>query len=50
VVFSASPASDGPNLDDLPVDAADDAPAAVGWFDELPADAEEAPGTRLFFD
>ncbi|WP_327051622.1 NUDIX domain-containing protein [Halomicrococcus gelatinilyticus] len=50
VVFSASPASDAPDLDDLPVDAAEDAPAAVGWFDELPADAEEAPGTRLFFD
>lgn len=48
VVFSASPATDGTGVEaDIPEER--DA-AAVDWFDEVPDDAVEVPGTRLFFD
>lgn len=51
VVFSASPVTDGTAMDDSNTDTPEENTAtAVGWFDELPADAEEPPGTRLFFD
>lgn len=46
VVVSASAAPDAPALDDV---AADDL-AGVGWFETLPANAERAPGTDLFFE
>ncbi|WP_265111356.1 NUDIX hydrolase [Halosolutus halophilus] len=50
VVFSATPAN-GTDVADLATsDSGEDVPADVGWFDELPDDAERAPGTELFFD
>ncbi|MBX0293935.1 hypothetical protein [Haloarcula nitratireducens] len=51
VVFGASPASeDGGG--ELPTDGGDsvDAAAEVGWFTELPEDAEAVPGTDRFFE
>lgn len=51
VVFSASPATDGTDIDDPAIDGLEDGDAeAIEWFAELPDDAAEAPGTRLFFD
>ncbi|MFC4543636.1 NUDIX domain-containing protein [Halosolutus amylolyticus] len=50
VVFGATPAN-GTDVADLAApDADEDGPVGVGWFDDLPDDAEEAPGTRLFFE
>lgn len=49
VVFSASPSPDEPDgtVDSIPEE---NDLAAGEWVDELPADADEPPGTRLFFD
>jgi hypothetical protein len=45
VVYRGTPATDDETLDPGPDGAAD-----AGWFDELPADVDEVPGTNLFFD
>lgn len=51
VVFSASPVTDEMAVDDPADDILEESDAAaVGWFDELPDDAEKPPGTQLFFD
>lgn len=51
VVFSASPngSSQQSSLSVMDVPA-DKQPADIGWFDELPDEAEEPPGTDLFFE
>jgi 8-oxo-dGTP pyrophosphatase MutT (NUDIX family) len=51
VVFSASPVADGSGDDELAGDIPEKHNAAdVGWFDELPDDAAEVPGTQVFFN
>lgn len=48
VVFSATP-TDGTDLDAaLATVPEDDRPVEAGWFRDLPANAEAAPGTDLF--
>lgn len=51
VVFSASPATDD-TAGDEPAARRSDEPTAdtVRWVDELPDEAVEPPGTRLFFE
>ncbi len=50
VVFRASPRTDDPRPT-VPTDAVPPSrrPADIGWFETLPADAEEPPGTDRFF-
>lgn len=51
VVYSATPANEDAALADVPIDVpAEDEPAGIGWFDELPESAAEAPWNGLFFD
>lgn len=51
VVFRGSPVAEEGDVDD-PTDVIPEEHGAadIGWFDELPDDAAEAPGTQLFFN
>lgn len=50
VVFRATPGAGDPSTPESGTGAIGDGSATdVGWFDELPAEAEAVPGTDLFF-